>query len=328
MLQRRLEAPETLALERQGRQITMASTRGPQVSFAANGVTQTETNQNGRTVRVRASLVGDQLMVNTTGDRGTDYNVTFTPIDNGQRLRVTRSIYTDRLNRPVTVSSIYERSSDTAQLNLYDGRGRDNRGYDNQDNNDRYRGRRVRSGAFYVPNGTTMVAVLNTNLDTHNTRDGDRFTMTVRSPRQYEGAVLEGVVVQPERSGRITGRAELSLDFDRIRLRDGQTYEFAGYLESIRTPGGEDVRVDNEGSVKDEDNQTTRTVTRSGIGAALGAVIGAIAGGGKGAAIGAAVGAGAGAGSVFIQGREDLELPAGTEVTLRASTPRNTEARR
>ena len=50
-------------------------------------------------------------------------------------------------------------------------------------------------------------------------------------------------------------------------------------------------------------------MTRAGIGAAVGAVIGAIVGGGgKGAAIGAAVGAGAGAGSVFIQGREDLDL--------------------
>jgi hypothetical protein len=48
---------------------------------------------------------------------------------------------------------------------------------------------------------------------------------------------------------------------------------------------------------------------------------GAIAGDGEGAAIGAAVGAGAGAGSVYIQGSQDLALPAGTEVTLHASAP-------
>jgi hypothetical protein len=328
MLTRRLDSPEMLALQRQGRQITMVSTSGPQVSFDANGVTRTETNNNGRNVRVRASLAGEQLSVNSTGDRGNDYNVTFTPIDNGQRLRVTRSIYTDRLNRPVTVNSVYERSADTAQLNLYDNRSTDNAAYNNRGAGAQNRGRRVRSGAFYIPDGTLMTAVLNTNLDTRNVRDGERFTMTVRTPRQYDGAVLEGVVVEADRSGRVTGRAELGLDFERIRLRNGQTYEFAGYLESIRTPNGEDIRVDNEGSVKDDDSQTTRTVTRSGIGAALGAIIGAVAGGGKGAAIGAAIGAGAGAGSVFIQGREDLELPTGTEVTLRASAPRTTEARR
>lgn len=324
MLQRRLEAPDTLALDRQGRQITLASTRAPQVNFSADGVTRTETNPNGRSVRVRAYLSGQQLTVSTVGDRGNDYNVTFVPIDNGQRMRVTRSVYTDRLNRPVTVSSVYERTSDTAQMNLYTGRGNDDRNA----NNNSYWGRRGRSGSFYVPDGTLMTAELSTSLDTHNVRDGDRFTMTVTSPRQYDGAVIEGHVVQAERSGRVTGRAELGMDFDRIRLRNGQTYEFAGYLETIRTPGGDNIRVDNEGSVKDDDSQTNRTITRSGIGAALGAVIGAIAGGGSGAAIGAAIGAGAGAGSVFIQGREDLELPVGTQVTLRASTPRNAEARR
>jgi hypothetical protein len=55
-------------------------------------------------------------------------------------------------------------------------------------------------------------------------------------------------------------------------------------------------------------------------------IIGAIAGGGKGAAIGAAVGAGTGAGSVLIQGRDELDLPSGTEVTIRASSPRNRSA--
>ena len=66
----------------------------------------------------------------------------------------------------------------------------------------------------------------------------------------------------------------------------------------------------------------SRTVTRTGVGAAVGALIGAIAGGGKGATIGAAIGAGTGAGSVFIQGRDDLELTRGTEFTIRASLPR------
>ena len=59
---------------------------------------------------------------------------------------------------------------------------------------------------------------------------------------------------------------------------------------------------------------------RAAIGAAVGAIIGAIANGGKGAAIGAVIGAGAGAGSVYIQGRDDLTLPRGTEITLRGNT--------
>jgi outer membrane lipoprotein SlyB len=81
------------------------------------------------------------------------------------------------------------------------------------------------------------------------------------------------------------------------------------------------VKIDNEGSVRD-DNQTNKTVQRAAIGTAVGAIIGAIAGGGKGAAIGAIVGAGGGAGSVYVQGRDDLELTRGTELTIRATGPR------
>jgi uncharacterized protein YcfJ len=112
----------------------------------------------------------------------------------------------------------------------------------------------------------------------------------------------------------------MTLNFDSIRMRDGRSYSFAGILESVRTPDGEVVRVDNEGAVR-ESNQTKTTVTRTAIGSAVGAIIGAIAGGGKGAAIGAVIGAGAGAGSVYVQGRNDLQLEPGTEITLRATGP-------
>jgi len=106
----------------------------------------------------------------------------------------------------------------------------------------------------------------------------------------------------------------------RMRLRDGRAYSFAGYIERVTLTNDDTVRVDNEGRIQDESSQTERTVASTGIGAAIGAVIGAVAGGGKGAAIGAAVGAGAGAGSVFIQGRNDLELMRGAEFQIRART--------
>lgn len=314
MIRRRLEAPDTLAIEQRGRTFTIASTRAPQLTFDADGRTHTEMLNRNRSVQVSAKTYGDQLVVSTTGNRGNDFHVTFDPIDNGDRLRVTRRIYAERLSQPVVVSSVYDRTSNTAQLNLYQGR------------NDNVGSNRPR-GSFYVPNGTQLVAVLNNNLSTKDAREGDRFSLIVRSPSQYDGAVIEGVVTNVENSGRLTGRSQLSLDFESIRLRNGNSYPFAGYIESIRTPNGEDVRVDNEGSVKEDDSQTQRTVTRTGIGAALGAIIGAIAGGGKGAAIGAAIGAGAGAGSVFIQGRDSLDLTSGTQMTIRASAP-GAEARR
>jgi YMGG-like Gly-zipper len=239
-----------------------------------------------------------------------NFQVTFNPIDSGRSLRVTRRITDEGLTQPIVANSVYDKTSDVAQWNLYSV-ARDNPIVAD-----------VPGGNFVVLGGTQLVAVLNDNLSTKQARDGDRFTLTVRSPSQYEGASIEGHVAQVNRSGRVSGRAEMSLEFDRIRLRDGRASNFAGYLESVRMTSGETVKVDNEGRAQDDDSQTNRTVTRTGIGAAVGAVIGAIVGGGKGAAIGAAVGAGAGAGSVYVQGHEDLDLMSGAEFTIRASAHR------
>jgi hypothetical protein len=123
-------------------------------------------------------------------------------------------------------------------------------------------------------------------------------------------------------SGRLSGRADMALNFESIRMRNGRTYPFAGVIESIRTVDGETISVDNEGTVEDE-SQTEKNVQRGAIGAALGAIIGAITGGGTGAAIGAAIGAGGGAGTVIAQGRDQLDLPRGTELTLISSLSRS-----
>jgi hypothetical protein len=309
-LLRRLDPPQMLAIDRRGNAVTIASSRAPQINFTADGREQVETNPNGRTVRVRAQLSGDELSITRTGDRAQDFTVTFQTLDGGRRLLVTRSLYSDRITQPVIVRTYYDKVSDVAQLNLYDT-NRENGNVDTSTN-----------ANFVIPNGTELVAVLNNQLSTENVHQNDRFTMTVRSPSQYDGATIEGYVASLNRSGRITGRSDMTLDFDTIRLRDGRTYRFAGILESVRTRNGDVIRVDNEGAVKDND-QTNTTITRTAIGTAVGAIIGAIAGGGKGAAIGAVVGAGAGAGSVYIQGRNDLVLDSGTEISIRATGPRN-----
>ena len=114
----------------------------------------------------------------------------------------------------------------------------------------------------------------------------------------------------------------MALNLNEIRMPNGRTYRFDGSIESVRTVNGEDVSLDSEGKVREDDSQTKKTVTRGSVGAAVGAIIGAIAGGGKGAAIGAVLGGGAGAGSVYVQGRDDLQLMSGSEVTIRAVAPR------
>ncbi len=114
----------------------------------------------------------------------------------------------------------------------------------------------------------------------------------------------------------------MTLNLNQIRLNDGQPFTFDGIIEGVRAANGENVSLDTEGVVREDESQTERTIKRGAIGAAIGAIIGAIAEGRKGAAIGAVLGGGAGAGSVYVQGRNDIELMSGSVITIRAIAPR------
>jgi hypothetical protein len=353
----RLTSPDQLTIERRGNNISIASTRAPRITFNADGRERVERAADGHTVRTRAALVGDQLTVSSSGSPDDQFSVAFESLNNGSRLRVTRRITTAQTDQPVTVQSIYDRVSSVARWSIYGepetSRASNRTARNSQRNappviNNRnstpppqppVTSRRTpqrpapveaeppASDAYVlvIPSGTQFVATLDNDLTTARAREGDRFTMTVRAPAQYEGATIEGYVSRVEQGGRINGRAEMALDFQQIRLRDGRTAGFSGTIESVRAMGGEQVRVDSEsgGEIQENDSRGETTAQRVAIGAAVGAIIGAIAKGGKGAAIGAAIGAGAGAGSVYAQGRDEIELLSGTELTVRANSARN-----
>ncbi|MEP7213256.1 MAG: hypothetical protein ABI791_09290 [Acidobacteriota bacterium] len=312
-MERRLTSPDMLAIEKVGNTVNLASSLSPQVTFEADGVAKTETTRNGRTIRTTASANRDSLLVSYEGDRANDFYLTFAPAGDGQ-LRVTRKLYLENENQTVSVTSVYDKINNVAQWSSIETTGGNWSGTGT--------GAGQTTGDFYIPNGTRVIATLRNAVNAQVSQVGDRFTMDVSSPNQYRGAVIEGRITNAERSGRVSGRASLSFDFDSIRMPNGTTYRFAGNIDSVRAANGDNVSVNNEGTVRDS-NQTTKTVTRAGIGAALGALIGAIAGGGQGAAVGAAVGAGAGAGTVFIQGRDNIDLAQGSEFTITASAPAN-----
>lgn len=305
-LERRLTPPDMMAIEKNGQQVTIGSSLAQQVSFTADGRARTETNENGRSVTITASSNNNGVDLTYAGDRMNDFFVSFMPMSNGQ-LKVMRRVYLENRNETVTVTSVYDKTSPTAQWSSMD----------NQDTSDN-----TNYEQFIIPNNTKLTAVLQSVISTKTSQDGDRFQMLVTSPSEYDGAIIEGRVAKAERSGRVSGRANVSLIFDTIRLRNGQTYKFAGLVDEVKLASGENVTVNNEGNVRDN-NQTSKTVKRGAIGAGIGAIIGAIAGGGKGAAIGAVIGGGAGAGSVLIQGKDDVELDNGTEFTLTSTAPAN-----
>src|SRR5215813_2145864 len=154
-----------------------------------------------------------------------------------------------------------------------------------------------------IPVESEIKIRLEKEIDTKESRDGDRFTATVISPSRYADATIDGHIAKINKSGKLTGKTELALSFDRIRLRNGESGRMAAQVVKVY---GEDSakEVDEEGNVK------------SG---SKGKTTGGSAGGGKGAAIGAAVGAAAGAGSTYIQGSNKVKLESGTEILIRTT---------
>ncbi len=352
-LKDKLESPDQIAIDIRGNQITLATTNSGPVTFTADGREKTETSPTGKTVRNRVSLNGQVMTVSSLGGE-TDYTITFTSVSNGQGLKVSRRITTDYLSQTVFAESVYNKTDVVAKLGIPAGgvnvpnapnttnNTDPNGGYSDNDNsggianggspnngrptgNGNQNGNRpvavqVKPGNYVVPNGTSMTGILENEINTRVSQNNDRFRMTVQSPDEFRGATIEGYVSGINRSGKITGRSNVTLNFEKITLRDGTTYDFAGTTRGITDVTGKVVQVDNEGTVRG-DNQTSQTAKRGGAGAGLGAIIGAIAGGGHGAVIGAIIGGGVGAGSVAVQGNSDIQLMKGSVVSIQAAAP-------
>lgn len=333
----KLEAPEQLAIEIRGRQVTLTSSRGPAVSLTADGRDKIERNAAGATVRLRATLAGDTLTISSLGG-DTDYTITFTSVSNGRVMKVSRRITTEYLRQTVFAESVYNKTDSVARLNIGGGSAADDDQYGGYSENDpptsgtqsstqpnTSTGRgpviaTTKPGNYIVPFNASVTALLENEIRTGVSQNNDRFSMTVQTPDEFRGAILEGYISNVNRSGRVSGRSNITFNFDKVTLRDGTVYDFAGVLGEIRDLNGKVIKIDDEGSAK-SDSQTKETAKRGGIGAGVGAIIGAIAGGAKGAAIGAVIGGSAGAGSVIVTGKEDIRLLPGTTFVVTSTSP-------
>ena len=294
----RIVPPQTISIDRNGLAVSIASSSGPRAAFDADGLARSERGLDGRMVSTRADLTSDgTLTVSTSGGgRGSDFSVTFESLDNGDGLRVTRRFDDDRLPRPVRLQSYYQRALDAPRWDVYSPEPR-------------YRSADV---LMAVPDGTRLSATLDTPLSMRTSRSGEPFTMTVRTPGEFQGARIDGIVSRVNAYRDNGSNLDMRVDFQTIELR-GRAFEFGALLTTVRLADGTVLRLNGIDDGRTVTNGDT-AVRSGGIGAAMGAIIGAVVGGGKGAVVGAVVG---GAGGIILsQGQEQLDLPRGTEVEL------------
>jgi type IV secretion system protein VirB10 len=178
------------------------------------------------------------------------------------------------------------------------------------------RDRRPAGGPVVLPAGTSLLLVLNDYLTTRMNQRGDPFSAVVardvfvgNALAIPEGSVIEGTVGQVTRPGKVSGRGEMTLKFERLKPKYGAEVTLSATLVGVGSDQGQ--IVNREGTYQGKDSAGRDAAVVAG-GAGAGTVVGVIAGGGKGAAIGATIGGLIGLAGVLTTRGEDVELVKGT----------------
>lgn len=170
--------------------------------------------------------------------------------------------------------------------------------------------KKPRPSPLVIPEGTSLPVRLNQSISTKVNRPGDHFSATLSTPVVVDGRTLlpagtqmNGIVREAMPSGRLKGRAILTVALNSIETRNGNI----PITTTSRTSASGGHKKRNWGWI--------------GGGTGTGALIGALAGGGAGAAIGAGSGAAAGLATAAFTGRQQVRIPAETQLTFRLRSP-------
>lgn len=180
--------------------------------------------------------------------------------------------------------------------------------------------------SYLVPEGTRIQVRLESTLNSKTNRQGDRFTAKVVESVQVRGkevipmgTTVEGRVAEVRQPGRIKGRAEANLIYERLIFPNGVSETIIASQAELDDTQKEEMDR-REGTILGESSRKS-SAAEIGAGAAIGAGIGAIAGGRKGAAIGAGAGGLIGLVDVLRRGGKEIEIPAGTLMVIRLDRP-------
>jgi hypothetical protein len=163
----------------------------------------------------------------------------------------------------------------------------------------------ARRESVELPAGTNLVVRMIDGVDSEVNRVGQTFAASMDEPVTMggetiipRGADVVVKLVDAKESGKLTGRAELTLDLMSVKV-DGRM-----------------VDINTQSVSRESDSRGQRTAKVAGGGAVLGAIIGGIAGGGKGAVIGAGAGGAAGAGVEEVTKGQRVKVPSETRLTF------------
>jgi hypothetical protein len=164
----------------------------------------------------------------------------------------------------------------------------------------------LRPDPVTIPEGTTLLLVLETSISSETSHSGDRVVARLAEDVKVgekvvvpTGSEVRGLVTTAIPSGKVKTRARLAFDLDTLVL---QGKEHAIGTRAVDITAGDTHKKD---------------AATIGIGAGAGAIVGAIVGGGKGAGIGALIGGATGTGVVLVNTGKEVELGAGTRVTVK-----------
>jgi len=163
---------------------------------------------------------------------------------------------------------------------------------------------------IWIPPGTVWRVRLEETLDTKRNRPGDGFSASLTQPIRVQGEVIvprgtrcSGHLVESKPSGRLRGRAWMSLTLDSFDL-GGMRYDL--HVSRVSLHSG---------------NHKKRNLVLIGGGSGVGTVIGAIAGGPVGAVVGAGAGGAAGTVGDAITGKKNVRLRVETTLAFFQRAP-------
>jgi hypothetical protein len=180
-----------------------------------------------------------------------------------------------------------------------------------------------------IPQGSHVLLRMVNSINTRTAAEGNYVYMRTATPIVSDGQIVvpaesyvQGVVVHSKRSGRVQGRAELSIRIETLTFPSGKVVKIAPHLSSVDSADS-DQKVDQEGGVQQGGSKGTdaaKIATTAGTGAALGAIVDRSV---RGAGIGAGAGGAVGLATVLLSRGREVELRQGAtvDVTFERAVP-------